>query len=82
MTYVDACSKPPKCPGAVPFASLVSNAFKAPAPLSIALYPPPENAIAIFGSAVIFFAVSVMYAAASKPVMLLLPRRSRIGSMV
>ena len=79
-TYVDACSNPPKCPELVPLASLLSKDLSAPAPLSMALYPPPEKAIATLGSAVVFFALFVMYALALKPEIFNLPSLSKYRS--
>ena len=54
--YVADCNRPPRCEGfVIEPAVRPSNAAIFPAPVNIALYPPPDKAIAIFGSAVILF---------------------------
>ena len=80
--YVEACSSPPMPPCCVEFTVRLSAAARKPAPFIRALYPPPDTAMPIFGSAVALALYLSMYAAASKPAM---PRRessSFIGATV
>lgn len=69
-------------PAFVEFVVRSSAAATNPAPFSMARYPPPDTAMAIFGSSLAFFVMPLMYDVVSKPEIFALERKDSIGVTV
>src|SRR6266536_667912 len=80
--YVADCRRPPIPPTFEECSVRLSAAAIKPAPFNIALYPPPDTAIPMFGRVLGSLAILEMYSDASNPDIFARLRNEVIGAIV